>query len=34
MTRGMLADGAVTAARFMVGKPQGLYNMNDLLESK
>lgn len=34
MTRGMLADGAVTAARFMVGKPQGLYNMNDLLERK
>lgn len=32
MTRGMLADGAVDAARFMVGKDKGLYNMNHLLE--
>ena len=32
MTRGMLADGAVDAARFMVGKAKGLYGMNDLLE--
>ena len=32
MTRGMLADGAVAAARFMVGKPLGLYSMTDLLE--
>ena len=32
MTRGMLADGAVDAARFMVGKEKGLYGMNDLLE--
>lgn len=31
MTRGMLADGAVDAARFMVGKGKGLYNMDDLL---
>jgi 4-hydroxy-tetrahydrodipicolinate reductase len=30
-TRGMLADGAVDAARFMVGKKVGLYNMDDLL---
>ena len=30
-TRGMLADGAVDAARFMVGKKPGLYNMEDLL---
>ena len=30
-TRGMLADGAVDAARFMVGKEPGLYNMEDLL---
>ena len=30
-TRGMLADGAVDAARFMVGKKGGLYNMEDLL---
>ena len=34
MTRGMLADGAVTAAQFMVGKPLGLYTMNDLLEGR
>lgn len=31
MTRAMLADGAVDAARFMVGKGKGLYNMNHLL---
>ena len=31
MTRGMLADGAVDAARFMAGKDRGLYGMNDLL---
>ena len=30
-TRAMLADGAVDAARFMVGKPIGLYNMEDIL---
>ena len=30
-TRAMLADGAVDAARFMVGKPAGLYNMENLL---
>ena len=29
--RGMLADGAVDAARFMVGKAPGLYNMTHLL---
>ena len=34
MTRGMLADGAVTAARFMVGRPLGLYAMQDLLAGK
>ena len=32
--RGMLADGAVDAARFMVGKTPGLYNMTHLLEGK
>ena len=32
--RGMLAEGAVEAARFMAGKPAGLYNMDDLLEGK
>jgi len=30
-TRAMLADGAVDAARFMVGKAAGLYNMEDIL---
>ena len=30
-TRAMLADGAVDAARFMVGKGPGLYNMETLL---
>lgn len=30
-TRAMLADGAVDAARFVAGKPQGLYNMEDFL---
>ena len=29
--RGMLAEGAVDAARFMVGKNKGLYNMTQLL---
>ena len=32
ITRGMLADGAVDAARFLDGKPIGLYNMEDLLK--
>lgn len=31
ITRGMLADGAVDAARFMVGKDKGLYNMENML---
>ena len=31
VTRAMLADGAVDAARFMVGKGIGLYNMEDML---
>ena len=31
-TRAMLADGAVDAARFMVGKPNGFYNMESILE--
>ena len=30
--RGMFADGAVDAARFLLGKPAGLYTMDDLLE--
>ena len=29
--RGMLAEGAVDAARFVAGKPVGLYNMENLL---
>ena len=33
-TRGMLADGAVDAARFMVGKGKGLHNMDNILEGK
>ena len=31
VTRDMLAEGAVDAARFMEGKGKGLYNMEDLL---
>ena len=31
ITRGMLAEGAVDAARFMEGKAVGFYNMDDLL---
>ena len=30
-SRAMLADGGVAAARFMVGKPAGLYHMEDML---
>ena len=30
-SRAMLADGAVDAARFMVGKTRGLYNMESML---
>ena len=33
-SRGMLADGAVDAARFMVGKAPGMYTMAELLEGK
>lgn len=29
--RALFADGAVAAARFLAGKPAGLYNMDDLL---
>lgn len=31
LSRKMLADGAVDAARFVAGKPAGLYHMEDLL---
>lgn len=31
LDRALFADGAVDAARFIVGKPAGLYDMNDLL---
>ena len=34
VTRAMLADGAVDAARFMVGKAIGLYNMESILENR
>lgn len=30
--RAMLAEGGIQAARFMAGKPAGLYNMTDLLK--
>ena len=30
--RALFADGAVDAARFLMGKPAGLYNMEDLLD--
>ncbi len=33
-TRAMLADGAVDAARFLVGKGAGMYNMESILSSK
>ncbi len=33
-TRDMLADGAVEAARFLLGKPRGLYNMESILEER
>ena len=32
VTRGMLAEGGVEAARFMLGKPKGFYNMESILE--
>lgn len=32
VTRNMLAEGAVDAARFMVGKGKGLYRMENMLE--
>ena len=32
ITRGMLADGAVDAARFMEGKPMVFYNLENILE--
>lgn len=33
-SRQMLAEGAVEAAQFVVGKPRGLYTMEELLEEK
>lgn len=32
--RGMFADGAVDAGRFLLGKPAGLYTVADLLEER
>ena len=34
VTTQTLAEGGVEAARYMVGKPAGLYNMNQLLEDR
>ncbi len=34
VTRTMLAEGAVEAARYLLGKPAGLYNMENLLEER
>ena len=34
VTRSMLADGAVDAARFVAGKSAGIYTMQELLEEK
>lgn len=34
VTRTMLAEGAVSAARFMAGKKPGLYTMQEMLEEK
>ena len=31
--RGMLAEGAVEAARFLMGKPRGMYNMESILQA-
>ena len=33
-SRAMLADGAVTAAKFMVGKEKGLYDMESILNAQ
>lgn len=33
LSRGMLAEGAVDAARFMVGKTAGMYTMKEMLNS-
>ena len=33
LTRSMLAEGGVAAARFLLGKPAGLYNMESILEA-
>ena len=32
--RSLFADGAMSAARFLIGKPAGLYDMNSVVESK
>jgi len=32
--RGMFADGAIEAAKFVIGRPAGLYNMGQLLEEQ
>lgn len=30
-SRALFADGAISAARFIIGKPQGLYDMNSII---
>ena len=32
--RGLFAEGAIEAARFILGRPAGLYDMNDLINSR
>lgn len=34
LSRGIFAEGAVAAAKFMVGQPVGMYDMNDLISSR
>ena len=33
-TRALFAEGAVSAAEFMLGKPAGLYCMDDIVKQK
>ncbi len=34
LSRDVFAEGAIAAAKFMVGKQKGMYDMNDLIQSK
>ena len=31
-SRGVFAEGSIKAARFLIGKPAGMYDMKDLLK--